>query len=60
VGKGHITHVEKVKEPAKSALAIDALYSNFIAANSAKLRMKKLGWVKPLQEFIKLNVNATF
>jgi hypothetical protein len=41
-----ITHGECVKEPARSALAIGALYSNFTLANSAKPRMKKIGCVK--------------
>jgi hypothetical protein len=51
---------EKVKEPAKSALAIGTLYSNFVAANSAKPMIKKKGWEKPMQDFVKLNVDAAF
>jgi hypothetical protein len=47
-----ITHGESVKEPARSALAIGALYSNFTLANSALPRMKKIGWVKPFMLMI--------
>jgi hypothetical protein len=41
-------------------MAIGALYSNFLAAYSAKQKMKKKGWVKPVQDFVKLNVDVAF
>jgi hypothetical protein len=40
-------------------MAIGALYSNFIAAHSPKPKLQKYGWTKPLQNFIKLNVDAS-
>jgi ribonuclease HI len=55
-----ITHDEKVKEPAQSAIAIGALYSNYTAANSARPKLRKAGWAKPLNDFVKLNVDASF
>jgi hypothetical protein len=48
-----------VKEPSKSALAIGVLYSNFVAANSEPI-IKKKGWEKPMQDFVKLNVDVAF
>jgi hypothetical protein len=49
-----------VKEPAQSAIAIGALYSNYTAANSARTKLRKAGWAKPLNDFVKLNVDASF
>jgi ribonuclease HI len=49
-----------VKEPAQSAIAIGALYSNYTAANSARPKLRKAGWAKPLNDFVKLNVDASF
>jgi ribonuclease HI len=51
---------EKVKDPARTAIAIGALYSNFTAANSSKPKLRTMGWVKPLQNFVKVNVDASF
>jgi hypothetical protein len=53
-------HGEHVKEPTQTAIAIGALYSNFVAARSTKPKIRKEGWTKPLQEFVKLNVDASF
>jgi hypothetical protein len=43
VERRQATHGKKVKDPASSAFAIGALYSNFLAAYSAKPKMKKKG-----------------
>lgn len=55
-----IAHGEKVKEPVGTALAIGAIYSNFTTANSPKAKRKTKGWSKPIQSFVKLNVDASF
>jgi hypothetical protein len=54
------SHGEKVKEVAKSAMAIGAFYSNFVAACSPKAKIRKVRWKKLLHEFAKLNVDASF
>jgi hypothetical protein len=41
-------------------MTIGALYLNFVAANFVKPRPRKMGWVKLMQEFIKLNIDASF
>jgi hypothetical protein len=58
--KRQITHDEKMKEPAQSAIAIGVLYSNYTASNSARPKLRKAGWAKPLKDFVKLNVDASF
>jgi hypothetical protein len=41
-------------------MAIVALYSNFVAACSPKPKIRKMSWTKPLHDFVKLNVDASF
>jgi hypothetical protein len=38
----------------------DALYSNFFAANGPRAKPKRGGWVQPLQDHVKINVDAAF
>jgi hypothetical protein len=40
--------------------AIDALYSNFFAANGPKAKPKRGGWVQPIKDHVKINVDAAF
>ena len=54
------TQGERVKDPARTSIAIEALYSNFIDANSPRPKMRRMGWVKPLHNFVKINVDASF
>jgi ribonuclease HI len=54
------THGESVKEPTQTAITIGVLYSNYVAAYSPKAKPRKATWEKPLQEFVKLNVDASF
>jgi hypothetical protein len=54
-----ITHSEKVKLPAQTAMKMGAIYSNFAAACSPKVRWVVKGWSKPLQNFVKLNVDVS-
>jgi hypothetical protein len=49
-----------VKEPVGTAMAIGEIYSNFTMANSPKAKRKTKGWSKPIQSFVKLNVDASF
>jgi ribonuclease HI len=44
----------------QSAIAIGALNSNYTAANSSRPKFWKAGWPKPLKDFAKLNVDASF
>jgi hypothetical protein len=44
VERRQATHGEKVKD----------------SASPAKLKMKKKGWVKPMQDYLKLNVDVSF
>jgi hypothetical protein len=54
------THGEELKEVAQTAIAIGAPYSNSVPVHSPKQKMRKVGWTKPLHNFVKLNVYACF
>jgi ribonuclease HI len=54
------TRGEKVQDPENTARAIDAIYSNFYAANTPKAKPKRGGWLKPLKDYVKINVDASF
>jgi hypothetical protein len=49
-----------LQDPSRAARAIDALYSNFYAANSPRAKPKREGWTKPLHDHLKINVDASF
>jgi hypothetical protein len=44
------TNGETLQDPSRAARAIDALYSNFYAANSPRAKPKREGWTKPLRD----------
>jgi hypothetical protein len=46
--RGQATHGENVKDLAA------------IGANSPKPKMRTMGWTKPLENFVKFNVDASF
>lgn len=54
------TNNEKTQGPRVIARAIEALHVNFVAANSPKPRAKREGWLRPLQDYVKINVDASF
>jgi hypothetical protein len=54
------TRGEALQDPERIARAIEALYSNYCAANSPKAKPKREGWVKPLSDHVKVNVDASF
>ena len=53
-------HGEEVQVPARSALAIAALTANYLKAMKKTVEPRKSGWSKPLEGFVKLNVDASF
>jgi ribonuclease HI len=54
------TRGEALQDPERTARAIEALYSNYFAANSPKAKAKRGGWVKPISDHVKVNVDASF
>lgn len=54
-----IVHEEPVQAPVRSALAIRALASNFVAAVPGNAKLKPQPWSRPLQDWVKLNVDAS-
>jgi hypothetical protein len=55
-----ISHDEKVQKPAKSAHAIAAIALNYWRALKKNARDRSLGWEKPKEDYVKLNVDAAF
>jgi ribonuclease HI len=55
-----ITNDERTQGPRGAARAIEALHANFVAANSPNPRAKREGWLRPLQDYVKINVDASF
>jgi ribonuclease HI len=55
-----IAHDEKVQKPAKSAQAIAAIALNYWRALKKNARDRSLGWEKPKEDYVKLNVDAAF
>jgi ribonuclease HI len=55
-----IAHDEKVQKPAKSAQAIAATALNYWRALKKNARDRSIGWEKPREDFVKLNVDAAF
>jgi hypothetical protein len=51
---------EKVQKPARSAQAIAAITLNYWRALKKSLRDRCLGWKKPKEDYVKLNVDAIF
>jgi hypothetical protein len=55
-----IAHDEKVQKPASSAQAIAAIALNYWRALKKNVRDRCLGWEKPKEDYVKLNVDAAF
>jgi ribonuclease HI len=54
------TRGEALQDPERKAREIRTLYSNKFVANSPKAKPKREGWVKPLSDHVKVNVDASF
>jgi hypothetical protein len=55
-----VTHGDTVQSPARTAQAISTLSLNFSRARKKKHGISRHGWVKPKEDFVKLNVDAGF
>jgi hypothetical protein len=54
------THGEKVQAPTRTAQAISTLVLNFSRAKKKKVGIVRHGWIKPREDYVKLNVDARF
>ena len=55
------THGEAMREPAQSAQAIVTLMKNFMRSRKqGAMRIQRHGWTRPPEEFVSLNVDASF
>jgi hypothetical protein len=53
------THGDKVQAPTRTAQAISALVLNFShAKKEEKVGIVRHGWIKPREDYVKLNVDA--
>jgi hypothetical protein len=55
-----IVHEEKVQKPARSAQAIAVLSLNYYRALKKNSGIRRHGWEKPKEGYVKLNVDAAF
>ncbi|XP_014755959.1 uncharacterized protein LOC104584065 [Brachypodium distachyon] len=55
-----LVHDEAIQSPHRSAMAIGALTANYWRASKKKAKVKNIGWTKPTEKFLKINVDATF
>jgi hypothetical protein len=55
-----IVHDERVQKPAQSAQAISALALNYFRALKKNAGIRRHGWEKPKEDFVKLNIDAAF
>ena len=56
----HHVHGEDVQAPVRSALSIAALTANYVKAMKKGSAMRMHGWSKPLEGFVKLNIDTAF
>jgi hypothetical protein len=54
------THGKMVQSPVRSAHAISVLALNYSRARGISKPMSRHGWLKPREDFVKLNVDAGF
>lgn len=54
------THGEMVQSTPRTAQAISALTLNYVPVRKKKQGIVRHGWVKPREDFVKLNVDAGF
>lgn len=55
-----ITRDEPVQSTARSAQAIAAVVTNFVRATKSSSKIRRHGWEKPREGFVKLNIDAAF
>jgi hypothetical protein len=55
-----ISRDEQVQKPARSCQSIVALSLNYYRASKKNIGIKRYGWQKPADEFVKLNIDAAF
>ncbi|PNT70332.1 hypothetical protein BRADI_2g10133v3 [Brachypodium distachyon] len=55
-----LVHDEAIQSPHRSAMANGALTANYWRASKKKAKVKNIGWTKPTEEFLKINVDAAF
>ena len=60
VGTEAGTHGETIQKPARSAQSIAAIATNYYRAMKTNHGVKRHGWEKPQDGFVKLNVDASF
>ena len=53
-------HDEKIQKPARSSQAIAALALNYFLAQKENSGIRRQGWEKPKEGFVKLNIDAAF
>jgi ribonuclease HI len=55
-----VTHGETIQSPQRTAQAIITLTLNYSRACKKKIGIDRHGWVKPREDYVKLNVDARF
>jgi hypothetical protein len=55
-----VTHGETIQSPQRTAQAILTLSLNYSRARKKKSDIDRHGWVKPREDYVKLNVDAGF
>jgi hypothetical protein len=55
-----VTHGETIQSPQRTAQAILTLSLNYSRARKMKSGIDRHGWVKPREDYVKLNVDASF
>jgi ribonuclease HI len=55
-----ICHDERVLKPTQSALSISALALNYFRALKKNAGIRRHGWERPKEDFVKLNIDAAF
>jgi hypothetical protein len=51
---------ENVQNPARTSQSILALFLNYSRASKKNLGIKHYGWIKPAEDYVKLNIDAAF
>jgi hypothetical protein len=58
--RSQVSHGETIQSPPRSAQAIATLTINYSRAKKKKDGVARIGWVKPREDYVKLNVDAGF
>jgi hypothetical protein len=51
---------ENVQKPARTSQSILALSLNYFKASKQKMGIKRHGWIRPAEDYVKLNIDAAF